>query len=202
MPDRDNPQAAELAHLLELRRAEGADRAAVEAAIHRRFGRRRTVLFTDLVGFSRAVEAFGIVHFLQLIYESEKLFLPRIDRHGGRVLKREGDSLLALFETPVEALACAEALHGACREHNRGAGEAERLEVCIGLGDGEVLCIGDHEVWGAEVNAAAKLGEDIARGGETLVTESVRAAGAAGGYRFHDHGQLFGRPVFRVAADD
>ena len=38
---------------------------------------------------------------------------------------------------------------------------------------GRVLRIGDADVFGAEVNAAAKLGEDIARAGEILVTQSV-----------------------------
>jgi class 3 adenylate cyclase len=53
-------------------------------------------MFTDLVGFSRVVEAFGIVHFLQLIQESEALFQPLIAAHGGRCLKHEGDSLLVV----------------------------------------------------------------------------------------------------------
>jgi adenylate cyclase len=36
-----------------------------------------------------------------------------------------------------------------------------------------VLKIGDHDVFGQEVNSASKLGEDIAKSGEILVTESV-----------------------------
>ena len=74
----------ELAQWLEQRRAAGADRAAVDAAIHARFGATQAVMFTDLVGFSRLVEAFGILHFLQLIHESETLFLPLISQHGSR----------------------------------------------------------------------------------------------------------------------
>jgi hypothetical protein len=39
-----------------------------------------------------------------------------------------------------------------------------------------VLRIGDHDVFGAEVNAAAKLGEDSAKPWDILVTQSVRDA--------------------------
>jgi len=40
---------------------------------------------------------------------------------------------------------------------------------------GRVLKIGDEDVYGHEVNLASKLGEDIARGGEILVTPGARA---------------------------
>jgi hypothetical protein len=36
--------------------------------------------------------------------------------------------------------------------------------------------LGDSDVFGAEVNAASKLGEDVAGTGEILLTESARAA--------------------------
>jgi len=37
-----------------------------------------------------------------------------------------------------------------------------------------MLRIGDVDVFGAEVNSASKLGEDIAGSGEILVTKSVK----------------------------
>ena len=52
-------------------------------------------------------------------------------------------------------------------------------ECCIGVGYGEFHQIGPNLTMGDEMNCASKLGEDIARGGETLVTESVRRALAA-----------------------
>jgi hypothetical protein len=51
--------------------------------------------------------------------------------------------------------------------------------LCIGLGYGDVLRIGDSDVFGAEVNAASKLGEDHARPYEIMVT----GGGEAGGKR-------------------
>ncbi|MBL8509668.1 MAG: adenylate/guanylate cyclase domain-containing protein [Chitinimonas sp.] len=188
--------ADELSSMLAQRRQEGADKAAIEQAIFQRFGCQRAVMFTDLVGFSRMVEAFGIVHFLQVIQESEALFLPLLQQHQGVCLKREGDSLLVLFEQAADALHCALALQAACTAANAGRVAEERIEVCIGLGYGSVLLIDDREVWGAEVNAASKLGEEMAKGGEILATDGFRLAQPEAAYA--DHGHLLGsRPVYR-----
>ncbi|QNM94702.1 adenylate/guanylate cyclase domain-containing protein [Chitinimonas koreensis] len=193
--------AAELAALLARRRADGADLAAIDAAITARFGRTLAVMFTDLVGFSRAVEAFGIVHFLQLIDEAEALFLPLAAQHGGRCVKREGDSLLLVFAEPADALACARAMVAATVAVNPTRQPETRIEVCIGLGYGTMLCIDDGELWGAELNAASKLGEEIAHGGEILATGPFRDALPQ--HRFEPHGELFGRrPAYRYREAD
>ena len=191
--------AQELDTLLGQRRQPNSDRAAVDAAIFQRFGQLKAVMFTDLVGFSRVVEAFGIVHFLQLIHESESLFTPLIEQHGGRCIKHEGDSLLVLFDTPLQALTAAQAMIQATTKVNPRRAAEDRIEVCIGLGYGNVLCIDDNEVWGAEVNAASKLGEDIAKAGEILVTDTVRQVLAD--ESFLECGMLFGsRPIYRFSA--
>ena len=48
--------------------------------------------------------------------------------------------------------------------------DAEKVLLCVGIGYGEVLRVGDTDIYGAEVNAACKLGEDIARAHEILIT--------------------------------
>ncbi|MBP9685467.1 MAG: adenylate/guanylate cyclase domain-containing protein [Rhodoferax sp.] len=185
-----------LNNYLTARRQSGADRAAIDAAIFSHFGREQAVMFTDLVGFSRLVEAFGILHFLQLIQESETLFTPLIKQHGGTCLKQEGDSLLAVFDDPVQALACARAMVAATVALNPPRPPEERIEVCIGLGFGTVLRV-EGDVWGSQVNAASKLGEEMAKGGDILVTQDFRAA-LANVQGFKPHGTLFGtQSVFR-----
>jgi class 3 adenylate cyclase len=60
------------------------------------------------------------------------------------------------------------------KEYNSKKAPEEQVLLCIGLGFGRVLRIGDSDVFGAEVNAASKLGEDIAEAWEILVTEAVK----------------------------
>lgn len=194
-------EAEELASLLTQRRQAGADCTAIDDSIYTRFGRTHAVMYTDLVGFSRVVEDFGILHFLQLIQESEALFLPLIQQHGGACIKHEGDSLLVVFDTPQQALAAAMDMVDATVSVNPGRTPQDRIEVCIGLGYGTVLRIDKDDVWGSEVNAASKLGEDLAKGGEVLVTDTFRRA--LPNAPFAQHGVLFGkRSVFRLLRGD
>jgi class 3 adenylate cyclase len=168
--------ARRLQQLIEERTANDADRSAIDRRIWSLFGERWAVMFTDLSGFSRGVEQFGIIHFLQVIHESLLLFIPEIDRHDGILLKVEADSLMVIFRQPASALACAHAMQAACHDHNLGRSPEDHVLLCVGLGYGDMLRLGDADVFGAEVNAASKLGEDIANSGEILVTESVRNA--------------------------
>jgi class 3 adenylate cyclase len=154
----------------------GADKAEIDARIWDLFGEEWAVMFTDLAGFSSGVASFGIIHFLQVIYESQRLLIPCIDAHDGILLKVEGDSLLVIFRNVIKALDCARDMQDACRDYSATHDAAEQIRLCVGLGFGRMLRIGDRDVFGAQVNAAAKLGEDIARAGEILVTSAVRDA--------------------------
>lgn len=131
-------------------------------------------MFTDLSGFSRRVAEFGIIHFLQTIYESERLLVPVIEDHDGILLKSEGDSLLVIFRNAQKTLQCAIAMQAVLADYNESRPEEEKVLLCVGLGCGRMLRIGDSDVFGAEVNAASKLGEDIARAGEILVTGAFK----------------------------
>jgi len=173
-----------LEKLIRERLVDGADKAAIDNRIWDLFGEDWSIMFTDLAGFSRHVAEFGIIHFLQVIYESQKLLVPCIDQHDGIVIKIEGDSMLVIFRRPEKALACALAMQYKTMEYNKAKPETEKILLCIGLGSGKILKIGDTDVWGAEVNAASKLGEDTAKAGEILVTETMCQRLSNTPYRF------------------
>ncbi len=162
------------------RRVPGADTAAIERRIWETFGAECAIMFTDLSGFSRRVAEFGIIHFLEVILEHKKLLLPLVAAHGGTMISLEADSFLITFPDAVKALNCALAMESACAQHNVSRPPEEALLLCVGLGFGQVLKIGDTNVWGAEVNAASKLGEDTANSFEILATGSAKTAIEAG----------------------
>lgn len=163
-----------LDRLIQERLAPGADKARIDQRIWDLFGEDWCVMFTDLAGFSRRVEEFGIIHFLQIIHEAERLLIPVIEDHEGILLKLLGDSFLVIFRNPKKAMKCALGLQQLLAAYNLDRVPEEQVLLCVGLGYGRVLRIGDSDVFGAEVNAASKLGEDIARGGEILVTGAFR----------------------------
>ncbi len=162
-----------LEKLLEERLKPGANKEQIDSRIWDLFGEDWAVMFTDLSGFSRFVAEFGIIHFLQIIHEAQRIFGPCIDEHDGVLIKMEGDSMLVLFRQASKAIQCAVDMQRAAKAYNPGKSDAEKILLCVGIGYGEILTIGDQDVFGSEVNAASKLGEDTAKAWEILVTDSV-----------------------------
>lgn len=163
-----------LERLIEDRLKPGADKETIDNRIWDLFGETWAIMFTDLSGFSRNVAKFGIIHFLQTIYESERLLIPVIEDHDGILLKAEGDSLLVIFRNAGKALQAAVAMQKSLLWYNKDKVEEEQVLLCVGIGYGKVLRIGDVDVFGHEVNSASKLGEDTAKAYEILVTPAVQ----------------------------
>ena len=165
-----------LQKLIAARIEAAADRDSIDQRIWDLFGEEWCIMATDLAGFSRNVAEFGIIHFLQTIYESERILIPVIEQHDGILLKVEGDSLFVIFRNVQKAIRAAIEMQRTTVRYNAARVPQEHVLLCVGLGFGRVLRIGDADVFGAEVNAASKLGEDIARAHEILVTKAVRDA--------------------------
>jgi len=162
-----------LGKLIEERLLPGADKKMIDNRIWDLFGEDWCVMFTDLSGFSRGVAQFGIIHFLQTIHESERILIPVIEDHDGILLKTEGDSFLVIFRNVRKAMQCSITMQKTLMKYNENKSDEEKVLLCVGLGYGRVLRIGDTDVFGTEVNAASKLGEESAKAWEILVTDSV-----------------------------
>ena len=93
-----------LRNLIEERVKPGSNKADIDKRIWNLFGENWAIIFTDLSGFSRNTKEFGIIHFLQIIFESERILLPIIYEHNGLLIKAEGDSLMLIFRTVQDAL--------------------------------------------------------------------------------------------------
>ncbi|MBK8208447.1 MAG: adenylate/guanylate cyclase domain-containing protein [Planctomycetes bacterium] len=165
-----------LNRLLSERAGKAADKDAIDAQIWELYGEEWAVMFTDLAGFSRHVAEFGIIHFLQVIYESFRVYIPIVEHHGGVLLKVEGDSMMVLFRKPQNAVKCALAMQLASRDYNKKRPDAEKLLLSIGLGWGRVLKFGDQDVYGHEVNIACKLGEDLGKHWSILCSHEFHEA--------------------------
>jgi class 3 adenylate cyclase len=171
--------------LVEERTQPGADVKRIDQRIWDLFGEDWAIMFTDLSGFSRQVAAFGIIHFLQIIHEQNRILLPMVAQHDGILIKTEADSYLVIFKRGAAALECAIAMQHACQAYSRKRKPEEKVLLCVGIGFGRILRIADVDVFGKEVNAASKLGEDTAKADEILVTEAQRdAAGEIAGVSY------------------
>lgn len=142
---------------------------AVERMILDTFQCRKAVLALDMSGFTLTVRRDGILAYLCQIRRMHKITRPIVEAHRGEVVKNEADNLLAVFDEVDDAVAAALAMvKGAVTE-----GQAPVLAFSVGIDVGDILLIHQMDCFGDAVNLAYKLGEDIARPGEVLVTQAV-----------------------------
>ena len=167
----------EFRRLLEERMAvaDPSRRAEIDARIRERYERDRAVLISDMSGFSRITQEDGILHFLELIHRMHLLTGPIIEAHGGHLVKAEADNLYVMFDSVQHAVQTAVALHDACRDVFAGKPRNDTVALGIGISWGRLLDLDGEDFFGDPVNLASKLGEDLADGGDLLVTKSAAA---------------------------
>jgi class 3 adenylate cyclase len=162
--------AAELWRLLDARNEHPESLGEIDGEIWRRFGRTRAVLVLDMCGFSRLTMRYGITHFLAMIRRLVTIVQPVIASAGGLIVKTEADNVYATFDDVPQALAAARSIQGSLDAANTFLPEDWDLHAAIGIGYGPLLLIGDHDLYGSEMNVASKLGEDVAGRGEVLLS--------------------------------
>src|SRR5690606_37857558 len=95
---------------------------------------------------------------------------------GGTLVKAEADNLYCLFDDVEGAVEAAREVMRQLATVNPLLPAGRKLYASIGIGFGDILVLGEEDLFGDEVNLASKLGEDVAQGGMVLLTEAARAA--------------------------
>jgi adenylate cyclase len=127
------------------------------------------ILFTDLVDFSSWALEAGDEAVLELLRDMGRAVEPEISARRGRVVKRLGDGLMAVFTDSSAGLESA--LH-ACHAVGELEVNGYRPQLRAGLHVGRPRKIGGDYV-GVDVNIAARVAA-AARGGEVLVSAAGR----------------------------
>ena len=156
-----------------LSNAPAAERPEIEASVWSTFGVERALLALDMSNFSLSVRRHGILHYLGLIRRMQRITAPIVREYQGEVIKYEADNLLATFTRPEEAAHAAVAIQRALKTEAEPA-RTDALTAAIGIDFGRYLLIAGDDCYGDAVNIACKLGEDLARGGEILLTVAAR----------------------------
>jgi TolB-like protein/tetratricopeptide (TPR) repeat protein len=128
------------------------------------------VLCADVAGYSRlmAQDELGTIASLN---EARALFRARVQAHQGRVVDTTGDSVLADFESPVEAVACAAEIQDELRRRNEGVTAQRSMQFRIGVNLGDVVDDGTA-LYGDGVNIAARL-QELAQPGSLCISGTV-----------------------------
>jgi class 3 adenylate cyclase len=153
-----------------------------------------TVLFTDIVGSTRKLAEVGDARWRAMLVEHNTALRAELDRHRGRELKTTGDGFLAVFDSTMRAVRCAQAMVAAAKKVG--------LEIRAACHTGEVEIVGE-DVFGVAVHAAARV-LSLAGDSEVLVSWTTRDLLAGSSIQLESRGShalkgLEGeREVFRV----
>ena len=133
------------------------------------------ILFADVHGYSRLM-AKNEDRTYQRVTQAVRLIRSLIGDYGGHVQHVAGDGVLALFESPAQALQFAVAIQREFRNEAVWQGDGdEPIAFRIGINLGEVLLGGEANVQGHSVNVAARI-QALAQPGGICVTEAVQRA--------------------------
>jgi class 3 adenylate cyclase len=128
------------------------------------------ILAADAVGYSRmmAADEEGT---MKILSAHRSVIDGIIQFHEGRIINTAGDSVLAEFASPTQAVRCAVEIQDALKTRNDSLPEERRLHFRIGVNLGDVMVKGE-DLLGDGVNVAARL-EGIAEPGEICLSSSV-----------------------------
>ncbi len=114
-----------------------------------------TILAVDIVGYSSLMREDEEATLADLI-----AFRQQVDElakaHGGRTFGAAGDSMLAEFSSPVEAVRCSIKIQSTLIDTNRDRQNDRQLQLRIGVNLGDVLAEGEN-LYGDGVNVAARM---------------------------------------------
>src|SRR5262249_28328233 len=114
-------------------------------AVDRLQRRMAALLAADAVGYSRLMGNDGERTFTAL-KSWRQIMDTLIARHEGRVFGSAGDSVIAEFASPVEAVRCAIDVQLKIDERNRNLPDLDRMRFRIGINLGDIVVDGHNLV--------------------------------------------------------
>jgi len=137
-----------------------------------------SIVFTDLVGSTETAARVGDQQWRVLLDDHDAIVNRHIARCNGRFVNGTGDGLLALFDSPGQAIRCAAAI----RDELRSIG----LHVRTGVHAGEIE-LRNGDVGGIAVHIAARV-MSVGGADQILVSRTIRDLVTGSGFEFVSRG--------------
>ena len=134
-------------------------------------GRLCAIMSLDVVGYSRLMGEDEVGTIADLGDLRTRLIFPEVERHDGHGQWRAGDSLIAQFDSVLEAGRCALAIQRRLAKENAGQDKSRIIQVRIGINLGDVFDE-DDDIVGDAVNIAARI-QALCEPGEVYVSEAA-----------------------------
>ena len=132
-----------------------------------------TVMFTDMVGSTALRTRLGDAVADEVMASHDRLLDKALETHGGLLVKRLGDGVLATFSSAVHALHAAVDVQRAVETASRHE-PVRAYALRVGVSAGDISVVGEDDVAGLPVVEAARLCA-AAEGGQVMLSAVVRA---------------------------
>ena len=145
----------------------------ISATKHIRSSRKHvTILFSDIEESTTYWDKYGDIEGRLMVDRHNRLMFPIIQKFRGRIIKTIGDSIMASFRKPENALQAAVAMQQMMAQERR-RDELFNIRIRIGIHSGDAI-VEKRDVFGDIVNVASRV-EAISEGNEILVSQVTAA---------------------------
>jgi adenylate cyclase len=131
-------------------------------------------LFTDLLGSTVFYEEVGDAQAYGQVRRHFEFLLHWIEHHGGTLVKTIGDAVMAVFESPEQAVQAAFDIQARVHEFNANSLPLDPIIIKIGIHFGHAIAVNSNGVldyFGRNVNIAARV-QSLSKGGDIVLSHA------------------------------
>ena len=124
--------------------------------IRKKFQKSKTILLADMKDFTQRT-ARDVLEAAEAVQKMSDIFQKNVEKYGGLGANTEGDSFIATFDKPEQALLAALKSIEELQGYNQGVSRERQIQVRIGMCVGQVILKREIPFIGNAVNIAARV---------------------------------------------
>ena len=129
------------------------------------------VFFIDIANYTTLSSKLNLTGLMKLVSNFEKIVISTVEDFNGRIIKKMGDGILAVFNHPLNSVIAGMIIQEKIKDFNDFVPVSEKFRTRIGIHSGSVV-FKDNDIFGDTVNVASRI-ESMADPGHVLVSENV-----------------------------
>jgi class 3 adenylate cyclase len=128
----------------------------ISQIIHEKYEKNTTVVLADMKDFTKRTEEDRLES-AEAVQKMSDILKNNVERYGGWGTNTEGDSFIACFEKPDQAIIAALRSLEEIAEYNNKTSQEKQIYIRIGISSGEILFKSGRPFIGDAVNIAARI---------------------------------------------